>query len=217
MKQVFFSASTYSIPELLDNYLIIIDEIKKNNSITFLDWTKNWVEIAEKYKKKGKYKLEESDFLQIFDRKKLYEEHIVAIEKCDYIIAEVTRPTISVGYQLFHAILNKKPVLALYDAEAKNLDFKKIKSIINTESPLITFKKYRKKSLPRIIKHFIEKKSEILTKFNFVISEEVEKYIDWLSKKNPNRSKSELLRQRIIDEIVFNDEEYQDYINSKVT
>ncbi|MBU2037079.1 nucleoside 2-deoxyribosyltransferase [Patescibacteria group bacterium] len=209
MKKVFFSASIYAIPELLENYLMIVKNIEASGSLVVSDWTKSWLVIAKKYKKMGKPRIKERDILKVIDREKLYEEHTKAIQECDVVIAEVTKPTITVGYQLFYAISHKKPVLALYSSEAKNIDLNTIKSIIYSGPPLILLKKYSSKSLPFTINNFLKKKREVLKKFNFIINEEIEKYLKWLNKKRPDKSMSDLLREKLMDEIIINDADFQ--------
>ena len=213
MKKIFFSASTYAVPELLGNYLKIIKEIEKNDAKIILNWTKDWRAIAKQYKNKNKKEVKESDVLRIIDRKKFYAEHTQAIKKSNAVIAEVTKPTISVGYQLFYAVMHKKPVLALYE-QGNEVDLKTIKSIINSESPLVLLKKYNKSSLPITIKNFIKKRNAQLKKFNFIISDEIEQYINWLKTKEPEKSRSELLREVILNEIIINDEDYQRHLNT---
>lgn len=212
MKKVFFSASIYAAPELIENYLKIVKNINSSGSLVISDWTKSWQSIAKNHKKSGKQKIKESDILKIVDRGKLYEEHTKAIQQCDMVIAEVTKPTITVGYQLFYAISHKKPVLALYSGEVKDIDLSTIKSIIYSESPLISLKKYDSKSLPFIINNFINKKKEVLIKFNFIINKEIERYLKWLNKKKPDKSRSDLLREKLTDEIIINDTEFQNSI-----
>lgn len=214
MKKIFFSASTYVLPEFIENYLEIVSTIKKNGGELVLDWTKDWQEIVKRYRKEGKKKMKNADIYKIIDRKKFFEIHMKKIQECDAMVAEVTQPSTSVGYQLFFAISHKKPVLALYSDEANTIDINKIKSIINTESPLLFLKKYNKNSLYNTIKSFLKKRNDVLKKFNFLISEEIENYVEWLIKKNPDKSRSELLREKILDEIIINDKEYQRYLNN---
>ncbi|MBU4142739.1 nucleoside 2-deoxyribosyltransferase [Patescibacteria group bacterium] len=214
MKKVFFSASIYAIPELLENYLMIVKNIDASGSLVISDWTKSWLTIAKKYRKIGKQRIKERDILKVIDREKLYEEHTKAIQQCDVVVAEVTKPTITVGYQLFYALSHKKPVLALYSSEAKNIDINTIKSIIYSESPLILLKKYNSKSLPFTINNFLNKKKEVLKKFNFIINEEIEKYLKWLNKKRPDKSRSDLLREKLINEIITNDADFQNSLKT---
>lgn len=213
MKKIFFSASTYSIPEMLENYLAILSEVKKNGGFVLSDWTKDWIDIAKKYREKNKMIIKGADMFKIIDRKKFFEIHSKMIRECDAIIAEVTRPSTSVGYQLFYAMSHKKPALVLYYGDAPNLDIEAIKTVVNTDSPKIFFKKYNKNSLPNTIRSFFRKQDDVLKKFNFLITEEIEKYVKWLVQKNSGKSRSELLRGKIIEEIIINDKEYQKYLD----
>ena len=213
MKKIFFSASTYAIPELFNNYSLIIKEVENNHCKIILDWVKDWKEVIKRYRSKGAKKPKESDIFKAIDRKKFYEEHTKAIKNCDMVIAEITRPTITVGYQLFYAIANKKPILALYFGKAENLDFDAIKSTIAIDLRYVSLKKYDLKSLSRVMRDFLRKKKKIYKKFNFIITEEIEHYINWLQLKSLDKSKSEVLREKIINELIFNDSEFQDHMN----
>jgi len=209
MKKVFFSASTYGLPDLFYNYIKIIDLVKENGVEIIMDWTKEWKEVAEKYQGK---KISRQAILKFIVHKKLYEEHTKAIAQCDAVIAEVSRPTLAVGYQIFYAIAQRKPVLALFSGELKNTELKQIKSIIYVKSALVSFKKYTQLSLPKTIKNFLLRQKEKLIKFNFISNREIENYLNWLYKMNPAQSKSELLREKIINEIIIDDQDYQRYL-----
>lgn len=79
MKKVFFAASTYAVPELIDNYLKIITEIQKNKTEIISDWTQNWTDVAKKFQRQGKLKMKESDVLKVIDRKIFFEEHLRSV------------------------------------------------------------------------------------------------------------------------------------------
>ncbi|MDD5590069.1 MAG: hypothetical protein PHQ47_02755 [Candidatus Portnoybacteria bacterium] len=216
MKKIFFSASTYSTPELIENYLAIMDAIKKNDGCILIDWVKEWLSLAKKYKKQNKKVITGADVFKNVDRRKFLDIHNKMILQCDAVIAEVTRPSTSVGYQLLYALAHKKPVLALYQGDAPDLDIEGIKRVVDTASPLIYLKKYTANSLNNIIKNFFHKSSSALKKFNFLISAEIEYYIKWLNKNQPEKSYSELLREKISNDIIACDKEYQKHLEARI-
>ncbi len=202
MKKIFFSASIYYPSQTISRYEEIIKCIKKNKSIVSIDWVSEWKKTV-KNKTAVSKKIDHDKFF----------DNTHEILNSDSVIAEVSHPTVGVGYQLFFATLNNKKVLALYNEKDSNKD--KIKSIINSDSPLISLRKYNKKSLPNLISNFINGSSHKLSKFNFVINDELKNYLDWLVINNPNTSKSVLLREAVITKIMYNDIDYQKHLKNK--
>ncbi len=45
----------------------------------------------------------------------IFQKDIHWIEESDYVIADITIPSIGTGYEICHAVFNKKPVLCLYE------------------------------------------------------------------------------------------------------
>ena len=212
MKKIFFSASIQAMPQLIENYKLIEQEIFKNNAEIIDNWLNGWEELINKYRKKGKTSIKKEDILKKIDNNIFFENYIKKIKNCDAIIVEVSRPSIAVGYQIFFAATHKKPILALFLKGASKKE--DIKNIIPLNSPYITLRKYSSKTLPYIIKTFLGKNNAILKKFNFIISEEIENYIKWLNSITPDKSKSELLREKIEREIIFNDDNYLEYLKN---
>lgn len=202
MKKIFFSASIYYPSQTISIYENIIRYIKKNKSIVSVDWVSEWKKTI-KNKTINSKKIDHDKFF----------DNTHKILNSDLVIAEVSHPTVGVGYQLFFATLNNKKVLALYNE--KSSDKNKIKSIINANSHLMFLRKYNKKSLPNLISNFINGSSHKLSKFNFVINDELKNYLDWLAMNNPNTSKSVLLREMVINKIMYNDMDYQKYLKNK--
>ncbi len=201
------------MPQLMENYKLIVQEVSKNNAEVVDKWLNNWNDLTNECREKGKVNINKEDILKKVDNNTFFESYVRKIKSCDMIIAEVSQPSIAVGYQVFYATAYKKPILALYSKDVSNKE--DIKSIISINSPYITLKKYTKKTLPYIIKTFLGKRNAVLKKFNFIISEEIEDYIEWLSKMKPDKSKSELLREKIEREVIINDDDYLKYLKAK--
>lgn len=196
MGKVFFSASIYSLPKSFDDYDNIIKVIKKTNNELVVDWLSDW-----KRKEKENEHDNEVDVGYFFNNTQ-------KILNADFVIAEVSNPTVGVGYQVFYACLHKKRVLALYSAEA---DIKNIKKFINSDSHSVSLKKYSEKNLFYIINNFLSGE-DVLKKFNFIASERIIDYIDWLVGHSGGKSKSDVLRELIINNVINEDIEYQKYL-----
>ena len=67
----------------------------------------------------------------------IYQRDIDMITACDMVVAEVTNPSLGVGYELAYAEKLKKPVLCLFD----NLSTKKLSAMIDG-NPYFTVKNY---------------------------------------------------------------------------
>lgn len=200
MKKIFFSASIYFPKHTIFIYEKVCKSVIGAGGKVVADWIDN-------FKKNDK---KESD-----KRSKIYPDKFFDYTKdilsSDAVIADVSHLTVGVGYQIFFAHLNKKPVLALYDGRLINK--KKIGSIINLDSHYLILRKYNEKNLSIIVSNFIKSYNHKLSKFNFMINDEIKKYINWLEGKNSNMSKSELLREAIIKKIIYADGEYQKFLN----
>lgn len=200
MGKVFFSASIYSLPKSFDEYSNILKVIKKTKNDLLVDWLSNWSDKYDKNKdlKNINKKIDVQYFFNNTEK----------ILKADFLIAEVSNPTVGVGYQVFYASFHKIPVLALYSNDA---DIKKIKKFININSHLVFLRRYNSKNLFYIVNDFLNSR-EILKKFNFIASEKIVRYIDWLVLENNGKSRSEVLRDLIANKLMDNDLEYQKYL-----
>lgn len=105
------------------------------------------------------------------------------IAKSDIVIAEVSFPsTLNVGHEVTLALEKGKPVICLYAKNKVSSFFQAIKS------DKLIYQEYSSDNLEHIIKdnlqHILENTD---TRFNFYISPEIGRYLDWISlhKKTP--------------------------------
>lgn len=204
MKKIFFSASIY-FPK---DTVVIYEKIIKGLRDSGVKVVAGWVSNLKKSSKNGSI----NKTIIHPDKFFSYTQEII---DSDAVIADVSHLTVGVGYQIFFANLNRKPVLALYDECLINK--KKIGSIINLDSQYLFLKKYNDKNLSVIISSFLNHYNQRLSKFNFVINEEIKNYIYWLEEKNINISKSVLLREAITKKIIYMDDEYQKFLKNKLS
>lgn len=201
-KKVFFSASIYCLNETENIYQEIINSIKDNGSEIVIDW----------FSPIRGLDLDNSSINNQISPEKFFSQTQRIIES-DVVIAEISHLTVGVGYQIFFANLNNKPVLALYNEGL--ISKEKIGTIINLNSPYLLLRKYSKDSLQNIVDTFLNNRGQKLSKFNFVINQEVKDYINWLGSNKLSSSKSEILREIIISKVIYNDNDYQAFLNSK--
>ena len=135
----------------------------------------------------------------------LKEEGIRQLIRGDCLIADVSLPSASVGYQVGYASSRNIPVLCLYSSEFGQ---KKPPQIIGvSDLSKLKIKEYSKKSVKKTVADFLNSIPKELIKFNFIITPEIQSYIDWGAKRN-NISKSEFLREKVI-QLISKDKEYK--------
>lgn len=99
MLKVYFTASTFFNGQFKENYKKIIQLLKKH-----------WLILTSGEQIVNQKLLEEDKKLtpqEIFKRQK------TLIDKSDFVVAEVTKPSHGVGGEIVYALVNEKPVLAL--------------------------------------------------------------------------------------------------------
>lgn len=193
--KAYIACSSRNIEKYIHFYKEIREEVIRTGNIIPADWLGRLIKKREKRRK--------GNNIYVPDLK---EEGIKAISKSDCLIAEVSIPSSSVGYQIGHALSKRVPTLCLY---SKVFGEKKVPQVIGVDdTSFLKVEAYSKKDLPKILKDFFSSiSSSRLIKFNFIITPEIEKYIDWGAKRY-NISKSEFLRQKVIDELIKKDPEF---------
>jgi 2'-deoxynucleoside 5'-phosphate N-hydrolase len=87
------------------------------------------------------------------DPREIYLRDMRQLAESDVMIAEVSIPSLGVGYEIATAIQQHKPVLCLYDAVDSP---KRISAIISGHtSPLLTLQKYSQSNLRELIQTWL--------------------------------------------------------------
>ena len=88
------------------------------------------------------------------ESRKIFERDMQQIHECQLMLAEVTVPSLGVGYEIATALHLNKPILCLYDLEDPP---KRISAMVaGNTSPLITLKGYKESTLASLLKHEME-------------------------------------------------------------
>ena len=87
--------------------------------------------------------------------KQTYKRDLKWVDGSKIMIAEVSGPSLGVGFEISYAIFQRKlPVLAIHSSEVQNISA----MISGCDSPLLTIDKYRdEEEMKRIIKVYISK------------------------------------------------------------
>lgn len=123
------------------------------------------------------------------------------LNKADLVVAEVSFPSVSVGYEVALALDKSKPVLALY--EESNVPV----ALLGETSDKFIIDSYNLEDLKRNLNIMIEELVQQMdTRFNFFISPKHQNYLDWIA-KNRKIPRSVFLRD-LIEQHMEENEEY---------
>lgn len=164
--RVYFTAAI-SLSEFYgDNYIRIVDCLEKMGHTVIHDHiTKNsLVKVFDKTKQ---------------ENEEYYKKTLREINKADVIVAEVSFPsTINVGHEVSLALDKGKPVVALYVSDKGSPFFEGI------NSDLFFYNEYNSLEidsfLPKLMDEVL-KRADV--RFNFFISPEIGRYLDWVNQK----------------------------------
>lgn len=175
---VYFTASIVGKRRYLSNYLQIIDAIKNKNFSIISDHIINTTEAQIRFETKE----ERLEFTKQLEK---------WISSCDFVIAETSFPSISVGYEISIALKLGKPVLILFkEGQAPSL-------LAHHKDDRLVCEKYTLKTLQDIIADFISYiQGTEETRFTFFITPEIALHLEEISKKE-KLPKSVYLRKLI--------------------
>lgn len=102
--KIFFAGSIRGGRQLIPTYQCIIRFLK----------SRNFTVISEHVAAEGLEKVEAR-----MTEQEIYEKDANWIEESDRVVAEITVPSIGVGYEICHAVKHKKPVLCVHQEGTK--------------------------------------------------------------------------------------------------
>lgn len=111
--------------------------------------SRNYTVISEHVAAEGLEKVEAK-----MTEQEIYEKDATWIEESDCVIADITVPSIGVGYEICHAVKHQKPVLCVYQDGAKASAM-----VLGNSTGYVTAKSYSdKKQLEEILLEFLKNK-----------------------------------------------------------
>jgi hypothetical protein len=187
---VYFTASVSGKKDLNEQYKAIIDALKSEGNEV----------ISEHVLKVSPTDLKtETEEDRISHNKQLSKW----LNKADIIVAEVSSPSVSVGYEIALALDKNKPVLALHHASSPP------PALVGEKSEKFLLSSYDLEELKNTIQvSFDYLLDQVDTRFNFFISPKHQNYLDWIS-QNRKIPRSVFLR-RLIEQHMEENEEYRE-------
>lgn len=111
-------------------------------------------------------------------RKKYFSKMRRNVLSSDFVVAEVSHPTPNIGYEIAFAVENEKPILVLHDKESNVFPI-----LLGNSSDRLVIKTYDSEDLEKVISRGIKAlKDKMDIRFNFFISPEIVRYLDWVAK-----------------------------------
>lgn len=141
-----------------------------------------------------------SDDKKVDFHKKLFDY----IKKCDLVVGEVSYPSVSVGYLISMALDFGKPTILLYKGTKEpNL----LSSLMSDKLQVVRYsqKEDLAKELNACIEYSLQQAD---VRFNFFISPQIGRYLDWISKKK--RLPRAVYLRRLIEEDMRSNKDYNE-------
>ena len=137
------------------------------------------------------------------EKKKIYKKIDNCLKVADLVVAEISYPSINVGYEISTALKMEKPVLALR--------LKGTRSNVLEGHPDEKFKivEYKKETLKPLLKEWIKTANDqIDVRFNFFIPPSIVNYLDWVAKKR--RVPRSVFLRNMIEREMKSDKEFRE-------
>lgn len=145
------------------------------------------------------------------DIKKVYKELDSYLKQADLYVAEISLPSVGIGYEISQAIANRKPVLAL---SYKDTKFQPLATIEGNKSRYLQHQVYNEANIKQVIRDFIqEAKQKLDTKFILIIPAEIDKYLEWASDYK-RMHKAQLVRQAI-EKFMEKDSDWSEFLSEE--
>ncbi len=202
--KIHFACSTSELSEFKKDYRQICSIVKGMGHSITRDWLEEAIKIVENKK------------VDTLDREDVYNKVVASIFASDVVIIEGTVTSFSVGHQVTLGLSKNKPTLFLV---SKQKGKKKIRSkgsfLAGINSPLLKVVEYDDYNLADEISDFLNNNGgKPVVKFNIVLTNEIENYLDWVSfSRKINRS--EFIRNLILNHMKKEDVQYHKYLERK--
>lgn len=122
------------------------------------------------------------------------------IKMADIMVAEISMYSLASGVLIDEAINQEKPVIALY------LEGNKPYHLVKAQYEKLQYVEYNPRNLSERLKTALKlAKEQVDIRFNFIISPQIIRYLNWLSAEN-SISKSTYLRDLIVKDMKKNKE-----------
>jgi hypothetical protein len=152
------------------------------------------------------------DFSNV-DLQQTHKNLIRRIREADIVVAEVTNPSNSIGYEIATAQAEKKPILVIFNS---NKTERLANFFQGNDSKLFQVSPYKNADeAVAAIKQFVNAARDMIdTKFILIISPEIDRYLEWTAEER-RMHKAQVVRNAIED-MMAKDKDYKQYTKGTV-
>ncbi|XP_076370563.1 5-hydroxymethyl-dUMP N-hydrolase-like isoform X2 [Tachypleus tridentatus] len=143
---IYFCGSIRAGRQDAEIYQRIISKLKKYGTVLT-----EFVGALDDPKEEGEFLIKEEKLSD----SEIHERFIRLLEQCEVLVAEVTQPSLGVGYEVGRAVVFKKPILCLFRPSCGKILSALIRGIHNGDDIII--KDYKESDLDEILQDFFEK------------------------------------------------------------
>lgn len=183
--KVFFAASSDVDQPETKKYKQIISVLKKKDCY-----------VDQIFLNKKKYDLPTGEIE--FD--KIYKNVIAKINNSDIFIADITYASGGIGYQIYHAFYQKKPIIIIYTENKRSNPSMVIRGIKSKKVKIIKYINLDDLE-DNLIKTLNKTKRQLKTRFNLVMNNKNYVFVEKMAKNN-NISKTQYINNLIRKAIV---------------
>ena len=180
--KVFFATSTDNFEARMPDIMAVKDAIIETGNVLTRDWIG---EAKEAYRG-----------LTTLDFSKINKSVSSDLLRSDIVVVEGTNGGLSTGVQISLALQKNKPVFIFYKESAKEILKNKLINFVDDSRISVNYYN-TKEDVAKILKNTLAKKFSEKVRFNLVLQNLENGYLDWKSNEL-GVSKSELIRDLII-------------------
>jgi len=195
--RIYINSSSEGVKQKKDIIKQIIHTVESTGHSLSLDWIKEAVGSKEGNKMESGPSSSE-----------VFQENLATLSKSDACIFDISIISWGVVYQATIAISKEIPTLCLY-REKSDIEYLS-HMLTGLKSKYLYLQSYKNNQLlDKQVTNFLNDIEELrLVKFNFIATKRIKKYISWAAKKR-GVSKSEFLRNYIVEDLIEKDDEYK--------
>lgn len=195
--KIYYSATVTDNETLRSIYKNVVDLLKKEGHNVF-EYGSDRIDPSQLANR------EDSDIVDTYKELDKY------LRNSDMLIADVSLPSVGIGYEVSQAIIMKKPVLVL---KYQKSGYEPLATIEGNKSAYLQYKVYNETSINHALKNFLTfAKDKVNTKFILIIPAEIDRYLEW-NVREKGVSKAEITRNAV-EEMMKDDKQYEKYMES---
>ena len=183
--RIYVTSSKHSMKVMPEIFEALLKILEKNNCVNLNEYIKKIIKTKNLSPSATK------------TDNQIYIKSLRLIGKSNFVIADVTFTSITVGRQIEYALQNKIPVLCMLNTKKASYISP---SMFDPNIDHQTFRSYSNVTLEIVLSEYIKNYKNKKIRLNLFITREINNFLNWISSKK-SISKSEVIRQLIVNEV----------------